>query len=64
MEMASASQALCEGNPPVTDGFPTHRLPVTQDFDVLFDVSWTKNRVAGDSDTMALTWPHFDESVT
>ena len=32
MEQFPALLALCEGNPPVTDGFPT-QMPVTQSFD-------------------------------
>ena len=46
METFSALLALCEGNPPVTGGFPSQR-PVTWSFDVLFDVSsWTNTRMA------------------
>ena len=37
MEAFSALLALCEGNPPVTSGFPSHRL-VTRNFDVFFDL--------------------------
>ena len=37
IETFSALLALCEGNPPVTDGFPSQR-PVTRSFDVLVDV--------------------------
>ena len=29
--------ALCEGNPPVIDGFPS-QIPVTRNFDVFFDL--------------------------
>ena len=36
METFSSLLALCEGNLPVTDGFPLQR-PVTQCFDVFFD---------------------------
>ena len=36
MENFSALLALCEGNPPVTGGFPSQR-PVTRSFDVFFD---------------------------
>ena len=47
----SALLALCEGNPPVTGGFPSQR-PVTRSFDVFFDLRWTNgranNRDAGD----------------
>ena len=35
METFSVLLALCEGNPPVTGGFPSQR-PVTQSFDVFF----------------------------
>ena len=37
----SALLALCEGNPPVTGGFPSHS-PVTRSFDVFFDVRLNK----------------------
>ena len=36
METFSALLTLCEGNPPVTGGFPSQR-PVTRSFDVFFD---------------------------
>ena len=36
MEKFSALLALCEGNPPVTDGFPSQR-PVTRSFDIFYD---------------------------
>ena len=43
--------ALCEGNPPVTGGFPSQR-PVSWSFDVFFDLclsnSWANNQDAGD----------------
>ena len=43
--------ALCEGNPPVSDGFPSQR-PVTRSFNVslIFDWTniWANNRDAGD----------------
>ena len=41
METFSALLALCEGNPPVTGGFPTQR-PVTRSFDVFFGVRLNK----------------------
>ena len=41
METFFALLALCEGNPPVTGGFPSQR-PVTRDFDVFFDVRLNK----------------------
>ena len=37
----SASRALCEGNPSVTDGFPSQR-PVVRSFDVFFDLRLNK----------------------
>ena len=37
METFSALLDLCEGNPPVTGGFPSQR-PVTQSFDVFCDL--------------------------
>ena len=37
METFSALLALCEGNPPVTGGFPSQR-PVTRSFDVFIDL--------------------------
>ena len=46
MEIFSALLALCEGNPPVTGGF-TSKWPVTQSFDVFFDLRPNK-REAGD----------------
>ena len=41
-ETSSASLALCEGNPPVTDGLPSQR-PVTQSFGVFFDLRLNKS---------------------
>ena len=39
METFSALLVLCEGNPPVSDGFPSpSQRPVTRSFDVFFDV--------------------------
>ena len=37
METMSALLAFCEGDPPVTDGFPS-QMPVTRSFDVFFDL--------------------------
>ena len=37
----SAYLVLCEGNPPVTGGFPSQR-PVTRSFDVFFDLRMKK----------------------
>ena len=41
METFFASLALCEGNPPVTGGFPSHRR-VTRSFDVFFNLCLNK----------------------
>ena len=41
METFSMLLALCEGNPPVTSGFPSQR-PVTLSFDVFFDLHHNK----------------------
>ena len=41
MENFSALLALCEGNPPVTGGFPSQR-PVTRRFDAFFDLHLNK----------------------
>ena len=41
METFSALLALCEGNPPVTSGFPSQR-PVTWSFDAFFDLHLNK----------------------
>ena len=41
METCSALLALCEGNPPVTGGFPSQR-PVTRSLDAFFDVRLNK----------------------
>ena len=47
----SAFLALCEGNPPVTGGFPSQR-PVTQSFNVFFlctlTYGWANNQGASD----------------
>ena len=52
METFPALLTLCEGNQPVTGGFPSQR-PVTLSFDVFFDLRLNKrlsknNREAGD----------------
>ena len=41
METFSALLTLCEGNPPMTGGFPSQR-PVTRSFDVFFDLRLNK----------------------
>ena len=51
METFSALLAICAGNSPVTGEFPTQR-PMTQSFDVFFDLllnkRWVNNGEAGD----------------
>ena len=51
METFSESLVLCEGDPPITGGFPSQR-PVTRSFDVFFDLRLNKrlsnNQDAGD----------------
>ena len=52
MESFSVLLALCAGNSPVPGEFPSQK-PVTQSFDVFFDLclkknSWVNNREAGD----------------
>ena len=47
METFSALLAICAGNSPVSGEFPAQR-PVTQSFDVFFDVRvWVNTREAG-----------------
>ena len=41
METFSALLAICAGNSPATGEFPTQR-PVTQSFDVFFDLDMNK----------------------
>ena len=41
METIFAFLVICEGNPPVTGGFPSQR-PVTRGFDVFFDLRLNK----------------------
>ena len=45
METVSVLLSLCEGNPPVTFGFPSQR-PVTQCFDVSFEIPVNWDAVA------------------
>ena len=51
MEAFSVLVALCEGNPPITGGFPSQR-PVTRSFDLFFHLHLNKRlnkqRIAGD----------------
>ena len=62
METFPTLLAICEGNPPVTGGFPSKR-PVTRSFGDLFDLrlddQWANNRDAGDLRLRA----HYDATV-
>ena len=63
METFSTLLALCEVNPPVTDGFPSQR-PVTRSLDVFIICVWTNgwanNRDAGD---LTCHRTHYDVTV-
>ena len=66
METFSALLALCEGNPPVTGGFPSQK-PVTRIFDVFFDLrlnkrpnGWANN---WDADDLRRNGAHYDVTV-
>ena len=52
METFSALLALCEGNPPVTGGFPSQRPVMMWSFDVFLSCTWTNgwtnNQDSGD----------------
>ena len=51
METFSSLLVLCEGNPPVTGGFPSQK-PVTRSFDVFFDLrlkKWLSKQSGGRS---------------
>ena len=66
METFSALLAICAGNSPVSGEFPAQR-PVTQSFDVFFDVRvWVNTREAGDLrryrihyDVIVMNFAHF-----
>ena len=60
METFFALVALCVGNSPVTGEFRAQR-PVTQSFDVFFDLNaWVNNGEAGD---VRRHRPHYDVFV-
>ena len=62
MEISPRYWALCEGNPPVTGGFPSQRQ-VTQIFDILFDLRLNKHS-ANDRDAGDLRCNHGHYDVT
>ena len=55
IKIFSALLSLCEGNPPVTDGFPSQR-PVTWSFDVFFHLHPNK-RLNNQSRCRWFEWP-------
>ena len=60
METFSALLAICAGNSPVPDEFPTQR-PVTRSFDVFLDLKgWVNTREAGD---LRRSRAHYDVTV-
>ena len=61
IETFSALLALCEGNPPITGGFPSQR-PVTRNFDVFiaWTLYWASNRNARD---LKRHRAHYDATV-
>ena len=64
MEILSVLPAFCVGNSPINGGFPSQR-PVTQSFDVFFDLHlnkvWVNNHKAGD---LRLRRAHHDVTLT
>ena len=63
METFSSLMALCEGNPPVTGGFPSQR-PVTRSFEVFLDLHLNK-RLTNNRDAGGLRrhHAHYDATV-
>ena len=62
METFSALLALCEGNPPVTGGFPSLK-PVTWSFDAFFDLRLNKRSNNQDAGDLRRHRPHYDVTV-
>ena len=64
MKTFSALLALCEGIPPVTGGFPSQR-PVTQSFDVFFDLRLNKrlSKLNNTNDNISWIWITFNYYV-
>ena len=74
METFSALLAICVGNSPATGEFPAPR-PMTQSFDVFFDLrwinGWVNNREAGELrryrahyDVIVMITPHVRQGVS
>ena len=61
METFSALLAICEGNSPVAGEFPTQK-PVTQSFDVFFDLRLNK-RFNGEATDLRRHRAHYDVAV-
>ena len=60
METFSTLLAICAGNSPVTGEFPAQR-PVTQSFDVFFDLRPNKRRVNnGEAGDLRRHHAHYD----
>ena len=62
METFSASLALCEGNPPVTGGFPS-QTPVTRSFDVFFYLGLNKWLNIDDAGDLRRPRIHYEVTV-
>ena len=63
MKTFSASLVLCAGNSPATGEFPSQR-PVTQSFDVFFDLHLRNGRVNNcEADDLRRHRAHFDVIV-
>ena len=59
----SALLAFCEGNPPVTGGFPSQR-PGTRSFDIFFDLRLNKRlRNKPDACDLGRRRVHYDVTV-
>ena len=58
----SALLTLCEGNPPVTGGFPSQR-PVPRSFDVFFDLRLNKRLSNRDASDLRHHRTHYDITV-
>ena len=58
--------SLCEGNPPVTGGFPSQRASNVELWCFFFVVAscWTNSLVTGDLSTMTPMWCHCNVQVT
>ena len=62
METFSALLAFCKGNPSVTGGFPSQR-PVTQGFNVFFDLCQNKLSNIRDAGDLRRRRAHYDVTI-